>query len=82
MSKKSRDLLSNGIESTLRQNPDRMFSKEEILNLLSHLESDAELEEILAELEIAASGKGSSPPINAKCKGGTVFYQWHQADRS
>ncbi len=72
MSKKSRDALLNEIEGILRQEPGRMFSKEEILNHLSHLEKDAELEGILAELEIVSSGMGS-PSGHAECKGGPVF---------
>lgn len=82
MSKESHAQLFTRIERILKQDPNRMFSKEEILNLLSDLGRDAELEGILAELEIAASAKGESNHINAKCKGGTVFYQWHYSEDS
>jgi hypothetical protein len=78
MSPELNSLLLHEIEKILRSNPDRMFSKEEILNLLSHFMKDFELEQILATLEIASSAREKSSDITAKCKGGTVYYRWNR----
>ena len=71
-----KNLLLNKVESILKSEPNRMFSKEEILNLLSYLQKDEEVEQILAELEVASGWKGITPSVTAKCKGGTVYYNW------
>ena len=68
------------IEDILRMDPSRMYSKEEILNLLAPKKKDRELEQLLAELEVASSLKEESKSgIYAKCKGGTVYYKWNKS---
>lgn len=71
--------LFKEIENILRKDPSRMYSKEEILNLLGEEEKDKEIEQMLAELEVASSLKeeGKSE-IYAKCRGGTVYYKWNR----
>jgi hypothetical protein len=56
-----------------------MFSKEEILNLLASKKKDKELEQLLAELEVASSLKeGKKSDVYATCRGGTVYYKWNK----
>ena len=71
----NKELLSE-IQSILKKDPERMYSKEEILNLLARKKSDAEIDRILAELEVASSMKESKSDVYATCRGGTVYYKW------
>ena len=73
----NKELLSE-IQSILKKDPERMYSKEEILNLLARKKSDAEIDRILAELEVASSMKESKSDVYATCRGGTVFYKWNR----
>ncbi|HEX7033197.1 MAG TPA: hypothetical protein VF172_09375 [Nitrososphaera sp.] len=72
------DLL-NEIEKILQDNPSRMYSREEILNLLAEKKKDKEIEQLLAELEVKSSFAESKSAVYAKCRGGTVYYKWNQA---
>ncbi|HEY3094365.1 MAG TPA: hypothetical protein VGJ42_01270 [Nitrososphaera sp.] len=67
------------IEGILRKNPSRMYSKEEILNLLAPKKKDKEIERLLAELEVASSLKESKSDVYATCRGGTVYYKWNKS---
>ena len=40
--------------------------------------SDAEIDRILAELEVASSMKESKSDVYATCRGGTVYYKWNR----
>jgi hypothetical protein len=62
----------------LKKHPERMYSREEILNLLSESQSDSEVEKLLAELEVASSMKESKSDVYATCRGGTVYYKWNR----
>ncbi|HEY7507969.1 MAG TPA: hypothetical protein VH677_02475 [Nitrososphaera sp.] len=73
----NKELLSE-IQSILKKDPERMYSKEEILNLLARKKSDAEIDRILAELEVASSMKESKSDVYATCRGGTVYYKWNR----
>jgi hypothetical protein len=76
----TRSNLLKEIEGILRKDPSRMYSKEEILNLLAEKKKDKELEQLLAELEVASSLKEESKSeIYAKCLGGTVYYRWNRS---
>ncbi|HEV8405643.1 MAG TPA: hypothetical protein VGQ13_07040 [Nitrososphaera sp.] len=70
--------LMREIESILRKNPSRMYSKEEILNTLAPKKKDKEIERLLAELEVASSLKESRSDVYATCRGGTVYYKWNK----
>lgn len=71
--------LKRDIEDMLRKDPSRMFSREEILNLLAGKKKDKELEQLLAELEVASSLKeGNRSDVYATCRGGTVYYKWNK----
>ena len=72
------DLLHE-IEGILRKNPSRMYSKEEILNLLAPRKKDKEIERLLTELEVASSLKESRSDVYATCRGGTVYYKWNMS---
>jgi hypothetical protein len=72
------DLMAE-IESVLRQEPTRMYSKEEILNLLAPKKKDNEIERLLAELEVAGSLKESNSDVYSMCRGGTVYYKWNKS---
>ncbi len=69
--------LMREIQSILRKDPERMYSKEEILNLLAKKKKDAEIDRILAELEVSSSLKEKSD-VYATCRGGTVYYKWNR----
>ncbi|HUG96016.1 MAG TPA: hypothetical protein VMJ94_00610, partial [Nitrososphaera sp.] len=62
------------IEKILRKDPSKMYSKEEILNLLAPKKKDKEIEQLLAELEVKSSLTESRTEVYAKCRGGTVYY--------
>jgi hypothetical protein len=66
------------IEKILRKDPSRMYSKEEILNLLAPKKKDKEIEQLLAELEVKNSLTESKTEVYAKCRGGTVYYKWNR----
>jgi len=69
------DLMSE-IEKILQRDPSRMYSKEEILNLLAAKKKDKAIELLLAELEVNSSLTESKTEVYAKCRGGTVYYKW------
>ena len=71
------DLMSE-IEKILQRNPSRMYSKEEILNLLAARKKDKAIELLLAELEVNSSLTESKTQVYAKCRGGTVYYKWNK----
>ncbi|AFU58530.1 hypothetical protein Ngar_c15970 [Candidatus Nitrososphaera gargensis Ga9.2] len=70
--------LVHQIEGILRKDPSRMYSKEEILNLLAPIKKDEEIERLLAELEVSSSLKESKSDVYATCRGGTVYYKWNK----
>lgn len=74
----TRESLLHEIEGILKGDPSRMYSKEEILNLLARKNSDAEIDKLLAELEVASSLKESRSDVYATCRGGTVYYKWNK----
>lgn len=74
----SKEALLQEIEGILRKDPSRMYSREEILNLLAGKNSDAEIDKLLAELEVASSLKESRSDVYATCRAGTVYYKWNK----
>lgn len=74
----TRQELLQEIHRILKKEPDRMYSKEEILNLLGEKRNDAAIESLLAELEVSSSFKESGSDVYATCRGGTVYYQWNR----
>ena len=66
------------IESILRSDPTRLYSKEEILNMLARLNNYNDIEHLLAELEVASSLKESKSDVYSTCRGGTVYYKWNK----
>jgi uncharacterized protein YjgD (DUF1641 family) len=78
MTTKSKQALLQEITEILKKNPERMYSREEILNLLSKMKSDDEIDGLLAELEVASSMKESKSEVYATCRGGTVYYKWNR----
>jgi hypothetical protein len=70
--------LMQEIEKILRKDPARMYSREEILNLLATKRKDKEIERLLAELEVKSSLAESKSDVFAKCRGGTVYYKWNR----
>jgi hypothetical protein len=77
--KSTKDPLLQEITAILKKDPSRMYSKEEILNLLAKSEEDdTDIEMLLAELEVASSVKESHSNIYATCRGGTVYYKWNK----
>ena len=66
------------IEGILRKDPSRMYSREEILNLFAGKNNDAEIDKMLAELEVASSLKESRSDVYATCRAGTVYYKWNK----
>ena len=72
------DLMAE-IESLLQRDPARMYSKEEILNILAPKREDKEIERLLAEIEVAGSLKESKADVYSMCRGGTVYYKWNKS---
>lgn len=71
--------LQEGIESLLRNNAFKSYSKEEIINLISSdTSAQKEIENILGEMEVWSSMKDTTSLIYSSCKGGTVYFQWGQ----
>jgi hypothetical protein len=71
--------LRREIESILREDHSKMYSKEEILNLLAPKKKDKEIERLLAELEVTSSLKENRCNIYSTCRGGTVYYRWNKS---
>ena len=74
----TREILLQEIEAILRKDPSKMYSREEILNLLAERQNDEEIDKLLAELEVASSLKESKSDVYATCRGGTVYYKWNK----
>jgi hypothetical protein len=76
---KDRNPLLEKIENILRGDTTKMFSREEILNLMAATGRDNEIEHLLAELEVSSSTKeGNISDVYATCRGGTVYYKWNK----
>lgn len=74
----TREILLQEIEAILRKDPSRMYSREEILNLLAERQNDEEIDKLLAELEVASSLTESKSDVYATCRAGTVYYKWNK----
>ena len=70
--------LIHEIREILKKEPNRMYSREELLNLLEERGKDVEVENILAELEVSSSFGEASSDVYATCRGGTVYYKWNR----
>lgn len=77
----STELLQE-IQNILRQDPSRMYSREEILNLLAPKNKDYEIERLLAELEVTGSLAEGKSDVYSMCRGGTVYYKWNNNNKS
>ena len=65
------------IQNILLQEPSKMYSREEILNLLATRKRDYEIERLLAELEVISSLREGKSDVYSTCRGGTVYYKWN-----
>ena len=65
------------IQNILRREPSKMYSREEILNLLTPRKRDYEIERLLAELEVISSLREGKSDVYSTCRGGTVYYKWN-----
>jgi hypothetical protein len=72
----SADLMQE-IQDILRREPSKMYSREEILNLLAPKKKDYEIERLLAELEVTSSLREGKSDVYSTCRGGTVYYKWN-----
>jgi hypothetical protein len=70
--------LMQEIQNILRREPSKMYSREEILNLLAPKKKDHEIEQLLAELEVASSLREGKSDVYSMCRGGTVYYKWNK----
>jgi hypothetical protein len=70
--------LMQEIQNILRREPSKMYSREEILNLLAPKKKDHEIEQLLAELEVASSLGDGESDVYSTCRGGTVYYKWNK----
>ncbi|MDQ5875383.1 MAG: hypothetical protein M3288_00930 [Thermoproteota archaeon] len=69
--------LMQEIQNILRREPSKMYSREEILNLLAPKKRDYEIERLLAELEVTSSLREGKSDVYSTCRGGTVYYKWN-----
>ena len=74
--------LMQEIQNILRLEPSKMYSREEILNLLAPRKRDYEIERLLAELEVISSLREGKSDVYSTCRGGTVYYKWNNNIRS
>jgi hypothetical protein len=72
----SADLMQE-IQDILRREPSKMYSREEILNLLAPKKKEYEIERLLAELEVTSSLREAKSDVYSTCRGGTVYYKWN-----
>jgi len=72
----SADLMQE-IQDVLRREPSKMYSREEILNLLAPKKKEYEIERLLAELEVTSSLREGKSDVFSTCRGGTVYYKWN-----
>ena len=72
----SADLMQE-IQDILRREPSKMYSREEILNLLAPKKKEYEIERLLAELEVTSSLREGKSDVYSTCRGGTVYYKWN-----
>lgn len=72
----SADLMQE-IQDILRREPSKMYSREEILNLLAPRKKEYEIERLLAELEVTSSLREGKSDVYSTCRGGTVYYKWN-----
>lgn len=73
--------LMQEIQNILRREPSKMYSREEILNLLAPKKKDYEVERLLAELEVTNSLKEGKSDVYSTCRGGTVYYKWNNNNK-
>jgi len=69
--------LMEDIYNILRHDASKMYSREEILNLLILKRMEDKIEELLAELEVASSLTEGKSTVYSVCRGGTVYYKWN-----
>jgi hypothetical protein len=74
--------LMKEIQNILRREPSKMYSREEILNLLAPKKQDYEIERLLAELEVTSSLREGKFDVYSMCRGGTVYYKWNNKTTS
>jgi hypothetical protein len=74
--------LMQEIQNILRREPSKMYSREEILNLLAPKKQDYEIERLLAELEVTSSLREGKSDVYSTCRGGTVYYKWNNKTTS
>jgi hypothetical protein len=72
----SADLMQE-IQNILRREPSKLYSREEILNLLAPKKKEYEIERLLAELEVTSSLREGKSDVYSTCRGGTVYYKWN-----
>lgn len=72
----SADLMQE-IQDILRREPSKIYSREEILNLLAPKKKEYEIERLLAELEVTSSLREGKSDVYSTCRGGTVYYKWN-----
>ena len=72
----SADLMQE-IQDILRREPSKMYSREEILDLLAPKKKEYEIERLLAELEVTSSLREGKSDVYSTCRGGTVYYKWN-----
>ena len=73
--------LMQEIQDILRREPSKMYSMEEILNLLAPKKKEYEIERLLAELEVTSSLREGKSDVYSTCRGGTVYYKWNINDK-
>jgi len=69
--------LMQQIQTILRREPSKMYSREEILNLLAPKKKDHQIEQLLVELEVTSSLSEGKSDVYSTCRGGTVYYKWN-----
>ena len=64
------------IEMSLKGDPSKSYSKEEIIEELSNAYENSEVERILGEMEVSSSMTNPKSQFDSTCRNGTVYFQW------
>ena len=64
------------IEMLLKGEPSKSYSKEEIIDELSNIYENSDVERTLGEMEVSSSMTNPKSQFDSTCRDGTVYFQW------
>lgn len=61
---------------SLKGDPSKSYSKEEIIEELSNAYENSEVERTLGEMEVSSSLTNPKSQLDSTCRNATVYFQW------